>query len=87
MIQASTPLSACSSAATLAALQQSSTVHGWPGLDASYTSIGSAKRSSNCFQVASVSANRTPVSIANARTPSRPSRSSESMWKRTDSSF
>ena len=84
MIHASTSDSAVSSAATLAAEQQLLSVHGAPGLWASITSIRSGKRSSNCFQVASVSANRTPVSIVNARTEGS---ISDSMWNRTDSSF
>ena len=65
VIHASTPVSARSSASTLASLQHRSTVHGCPGLEASNTSISIPKRSSNCFQVASVSGNRTPVSIMN----------------------
>ena len=84
VIQASTSDSARSSASTLAAPQQRSTVHGSSGLLASWTSIGRPNRSSNRFQVASVSGNRTPVSITNARAVRS---SSESMWKRTDSSF
>ena len=84
MIQASTSLRPSSSAATLASLQQRSAVHGSSGLRASRTSSLIPKRSSNRFQVASVSGNRTPVSIVNAR---KSGVISLSMWKRTDSSF
>ncbi len=68
----------------MAVEQQFASVHGAPGLWASITSICTGKRSSNCFQVASVSPNSTPVSIVKARTEGL---IPESMWNRTDSSF
>ena len=55
-----------------------------PGLRASITSMRTPKRSSNCFQVASVSANSTPVSMVKIRTPGS---IACSMCTSTDSSF
>ena len=62
MIQASTPLSARSSAATLAALQQFSALQ---SPSASWTSTLRSQRSSNARQVDSVSGKSTPVSMVN----------------------
>src|SRR5215210_2051054 len=79
--QPSAPSSARSSAATLASPQQRSAVH---SPRASCTSTSTPKRSSNARHVASVSSNRTPVSIVTTRAPGS-SRTSASTS--TDSSF
>src|SRR3954468_18823602 len=81
VIQASTPLSARPSAATLASLQQLSSVQ---GPRASSTSTLTPKRSSNSRQVASVSSNSTPVSIVTTRASGAIRISSSTS---TDSSF